>query len=182
MSNKQSNYPTAQMNRSVQQADGFIADTVSCISELAACGKPKDAAELKRRIGQYFDFCADRNFRPGIESLSLALGVNRTTFWHWCNSEYGVSEEWADVCKQARQSIVAFVEAAANSGHLSPPIAIFSLKNLANWKDTVSFEDVTPLSEERQRALDFDNLSAYRLPVLEDESDPERQSSESNSM
>lgn len=178
MSNKQSNYPPAQMNRSVQQADGFIADTVSCISELAACGKPKDTEELKERIGQYFDFCADRNFRPGIESLSLALGVNRTTFWHWCNSEYGVSEEWADVCKQARQSIVAFVEAAANSGHLSPPIAIFSLKNLANWKDTVSFEDVTPISEEKQRELDFQRLSAYRLPVLEE--DPENSDTDSD--
>lgn len=161
MSNKQSNYPTAQMNRSIQQTDGFIADTVHSISELATYGKPENEEQLKERIKQYFDFCADNNFRPGVESLSLALGVDRVTYWRWCNGEIRVSQEWAESCRLARQSIVAFVEAAANSGHLSPPIAIFSLKNLANWKDTISFEDATPHSDEKNQFLIVDDLPMF---------------------
>lgn len=171
MGNKNSNYPPAQMTRRLEKADGFISDTVSCISELARFGKPETEDELKERIHQYFSFCADKNFRPGIESLALALGVDRVTYWRWCNMDIHVSQEWSDICKSARQSIVAFIEASANSGHLSPPIAIFALKNLANWKDTISFEDANPMSEERQRKMDFDKLSAYRLSVLE--SDPD---------
>lgn len=162
MSNFKSNYPQAQISRNVREAEGFIADTVHSITELTAHGKPENEEQLRERIQKYFEFCATNNFRPGVESLSLALGVNRTTFWHWCNSEFGVSEEWADICKIARQSIIAFVEAAANSGHLSPPIAIFSLKNLANWKDTVSFEDITPDVSEKKNGL-----SVADLPILE---------------
>lgn len=168
MSNKESNFPTAQFTRSVQKESGFISSTVHSIAELASYGKPESEEELKQRIQQFFDFCADNDFRPGVEALALSLGVNRTTFWHWCNQDYGVSEEWADICRIARQSIVAFVEAAANSGHLSPPIAIFSLKNLANWKDTVSFEDITPESDSKRGKMNYYGISAYRLPVLEE--------------
>lgn len=178
MSNSISNFPPAQMDRSLKKTEGFISDTVTCISELAKFGKPQNEEQLKERIKQYFDFCANNDFRPGIESLALALGCDRITYWRWCNQNIGVSKEWSDICKVARQSIVAFIEASANSGHLSPPIAIFALKNLANWKDTVSFEDVTPISEEKQRELDFQRLSAYRLPVLEE--DPENSDTDSD--
>lgn len=173
MSNNISNYPQARLTREIEKSGEFVHDTVSsisCISELAINGKPKDEAELRDRISRFFDFCSKNQFRPGIEALSLALGVNRTTFWHWCNSEYGVSDEWADICKLARQSIIAFVEASANSGHLSPPIAIFSLKNLANWKDTLSFEDLTP-EPEKEKRVGFNNLSSYRLSPTEESED-----------
>lgn len=144
MGNNSSNFPQAKMTREIQSADGFVKDTVSCITELAQFGKPKDEEELKQRIKQYFDFCADSGFRPCVESLALSLGVDRTTFWRWCNQDIRVSDEWSNTCKKARQAIIAFIESSAISGHLSPPIAIFALKNLANWKDTISFEDATP--------------------------------------
>ena len=161
MSNKQSNYPTAQMNRSIEQADGFISNTVTCISELTNLGKPKNEEELKERIRKYFEFCADNSFRPGIESLALALGVDRVTYWRWCNQDIHVSSEWSDICKVARQSIIAFTEAAANSGHLSPPIAIFALKNIANYKDAISFEDTTPTLQERRYGRNYSDLPMY---------------------
>jgi hypothetical protein len=161
MSNKESNYPTAQANRELQKANGFIFDTVSCIAELANLGKPNDEEELKERIRMYFDFCKRNSFRPGIESLALSLGVDRSTFWRWCNRETNVSLEWTKACKVARQSIVAFTEASATSGHLSPPIAIFILKNVAGYKDSISFEDTA------QNNTVFNAVSARDLPVLE---------------
>ena len=37
--------------------------------------------ELRERIDQYFDFCATKGFRPGIETLCLALGgISRQSF------------------------------------------------------------------------------------------------------
>ncbi len=161
ISNKESNYPTAQANRQLQNQKGFVSDTVRSIMTISKGQKPKSEEELKERIAEYFNFCAASDFKPGIESLSLSLGIDRTTFWRWCNQELGVSESWSDTCKQARQAIVAFVEACANSGHLSPPIAIFSLKNLANWKDSISFEDVTPFSEARRMPRNYTNLPMF---------------------
>lgn len=144
MSNSVSNYPTQKIKTELQKTPGFVSDTVNSIMEISKGTKPRNETELQERITEYFSFCASHDFKPGIESLALSLGVDRTTFWRWCNAENGVSDDWCNICKTARQGIVAFVEACANSGHLSPPIAIFSLKNLANWKDTVSFEDITP--------------------------------------
>lgn len=166
MSNKSSNFPQAKITREIQSANGFVKKTVSCITELAQYGKPRNEEELKQRIRQYFDFCADSEFRPCVESLALSLGVDRSTFWRWCNRDIDVSEEWSDICKVARQSIVAFIESSAISGHLSPPIAIFALKNLANWKDTISFEDATPKDSSKHRYKDY-----MDLPMFEESED-----------
>ena len=165
MSNKESNYPTAQASRELQKANGFIYDTLGGISAMTSMEKPQNEEELKERIKMYFDYCKNNSFRPGIESLSLALGVDRSTFWRWCNRETNVSLEWARTCKVARQSIVAFTEASAISGHLSPPVAIFILKNVAGYKDSVSFEDTT-----QNNAL-CNVLIARDLPVLKSEGD-----------
>ncbi|MBO4913360.1 MAG: hypothetical protein J5504_11625 [Butyrivibrio sp.] len=165
MSNKESNYPTAQASRELQKADGFITDTIDFIKVLAGMRKPSNEKELKERIEMYFDFCKNNSIRPGIESLSLSLGIDRSSFWRWCNRETNVSLEWANTCKIARQSIVAFTEASAISGHLSPPVAIFILKNVAGYKDAVSFEDAT------QNNAICNVLIARDLPVLKGEGD-----------
>ena len=161
MANHESNYPTERMKRELQNKQGFVGDTVRSIMEISKGTKPRNEEELQARIADYFSFCADNDFKPGIESLALSLGVDRTTFWRWCNGENGVSAEWCNVCKVARQGIVAFIEACANSGHLSPPIAIFSLKNLANWKDTVSFEDVSPSKNDGKPMLSLSDLPLF---------------------
>ncbi|WP_026667180.1 terminase small subunit [Butyrivibrio sp. AE2005] len=163
--NRESNFPTAQASRELQKVDGFISDTLGGISAMASMEKPQSEGELKERIKMYFDYCKNNSFRPGVESLSLALGVDRSTFWRWCNRETNVSLEWAKTCKIARQSIVAFTEASAISGHLSPPVAIFILKNIAGYKDSVSFEDAT-----QNNAL-CNVLIARDLPVLKSEGD-----------
>lgn len=161
MSNSVSNYPTQKIKTELQKSPGFVSDTVHSIMEISKGTKPRTEKELQDRITAYFSFCADNDFKPGIESLALSLGVDRTTFWRWCNAENGVSAEWCNICKVARQGIVAFIEACANSGHLSPPIAIFSLKNLANWKDTVSFEDITPSSKDSNVLITIDDIPKF---------------------
>lgn len=142
MSNSVSNFPQAQATRSLD-GTSFVSESVSCIMELGKAGKPQNIDELKERIALYFRFCEERAYRPGIESLSLALGTNRVQFWRWCGED-AKDTEWRDVCQKARQAIVAFTEAALTSGHLSPPIGIFLMKNIADYRDAVSFEDITP--------------------------------------
>lgn len=150
-------YPNSQVDDAVQ-AD-FVENTVSCLMELSNQGIPKDTDELKKRIAGYFSFCADRGMRPGIESLSLALSTSRQNFWCWCQGKYKDSE-WQEVCQQARQIIISFLECASLQGRLNPATSIFLLKNWANYADTVTLET----GETQQKAA----LAASSLPRLSD--------------
>lgn len=163
MSNSQSNYPPAKATRELSEAGDFTSTTINSLIELSNLGRPKNTDELRQRINYYFSFCSNKNFKLGIESLSLSLGISRATFWNWCNGQ-GVSDEWSDICKQARQCVVAFFESATVSGRISPPVGIFCLKNLASWKDTISFEDANPKATDQEHTL-----KATMLPKLESE-------------
>lgn len=155
MSNKNSNFPTNQLNR---LPEGTSAEIVSCLMELSGKGRPKTEQELKNRITEYFNFCAARDFRPGVESLALALGTTRTSLWNWCRQE-GCSAEWAEICKQAKQTVLVFLEQCNLTGKLNPASAIFYLKNWGNYVDTLSLENVTDTPERRA-------LTAAELPKL----------------
>lgn len=164
MSNKISNYPTAQAARVLSEESGdFTKDTINSILALGQKGKPRNETELKERINDFFSFCSQRNIKPGIEAISLSLGVTRATFWNWTNG-IGVSGEWQDICVIAKQSIIAFIEAAALSGKLNPATSIFILKNVGNYKDSYSFEEANPQPTDHDRIL-----KATMLPKLESE-------------
>lgn len=156
-----SNYPTARLSQEIEENPDFVADTIESLSELAKLGKPLTTEELEIRINKYFQFCGEHGCRCGIESLALCLGVDRSTFWRWCGSDCGKGDRWSEICQRARQFIVSFTEQAMISGKLSPPVAIFSMKNLAGWKDAISFEDSTPRTMETTQTI-----SAQELPRL----------------
>lgn len=146
-------------NTKLSMIDGqeFVSETIGSLRELSEMGKPQTLVELEARINAYFDFCAERNLRPGIEALALALSVTRTTLWLWCRGE-NCSREWSEVCTHARQLIVAFLEAANMAGKINPASAIFALKNWANYSDTVQYEIVPRQAN--------NTLTANELPTL----------------
>lgn len=156
MANSKSNYPPAQLSN---LPDGFTTETVHCLRELASQGKPETLSDLKNRIDNYFMFCENNDFRPGIESISLALGVSRVTFWKWCNSD-GCSAEWAKVCEIAKQFVLTFLEQATFKGKINPASSIFYFKNWGNYRDSISFDEAIPINNTRQvlTAADLPNL------------------------
>lgn len=156
MANKKSNFPTNQLNN---LAENVCSQTVSCLRELSERGKPSTVDELKERIDEYFLFCEENDFRPGIESLCLSLGVSRTTLWNWCNGS-GCNQEWSEVCQKAKQFILTFLEQVSLSGRLNPASSIFFLKNWGNYKDSISFDEATPETATRRE------LTVADLPKL----------------
>lgn len=140
--NKDSNYPSPLADRTLSGQE-YTGETVRSLADLSSLGIPQNETELRQRINDFFSFCAEHNLRPGIESLSLALGVSRVSFWQWCRSDSNKSHEWVELCRTAKQLIISFTEQAAISGHISPPVGIFLLKNLASYRDTISFEDIS---------------------------------------
>lgn len=156
MANRNSNYPSNQLKN---LPENFCSETVHSLRELTNQGKPESIIELKNRINSYFEFCEQHDFRPGIESLCLALSVSRQTLWKWCNGK-GCTGEWTEECRIAKQFILTFLEQATLKGKVNPASSIFYLKNWADYKDSISFDEAIPISSTRQA------LTAEQLPKL----------------
>lgn len=149
-------------NSSLSNLDGetFVSETVGSLMELAGRGIPKDSTDLRQRIHEYFMFCEERQMRPSIENLCLALGTSRQNFWNWCNGSniQTRDSEWQELCVQARQVVICFLETAHLAGRINPASAIFLLKNWAGYRDSVELETV---KSQTGRAL-----TANDLPTL----------------
>lgn len=129
---KVNNSPTGELRK----LDGteFVGQTVDCILELHKMGRPQTDEECEERIEQFFRFCADHNYRPGIESLATALGTTRQNLNLWENGVH-CSQERAEMIKQAKQIVATFIEAASLNGKINPVSAIFYSKNWFGYSD-----------------------------------------------
>ena len=139
-----------------------ISEEKGCggLAELGARGVPRDEAELSERIKAYFQWCEVSGNLPGIEALSLALGISRITFWRWCNGKTEQSPEWRRICENAKQYIVTALETAAARGEINPVYAIFLLKNYG-YSDREDFETKAGQDTDERRTL-----TAADLPRL----------------
>ena len=45
----------------------------------------KEPAQVKERIGQYLEICAEDDMKPSVAGMALAFGVHRKTLWAWAN-------------------------------------------------------------------------------------------------
>ena len=135
---RKSNYPTTELSE--LSGSGFASETIGSLMDLSEKGIPKSDAELSERVTEYFTFCKERDHRPGVESLCLALATSRQNFWKWCNGDGGKSDAWRDTCLRARQLIFAFLEAAGTAGKLNPSTLIWLQKNWCGYSDSVTVD------------------------------------------
>ncbi len=142
MGRRKNNYPEGQLDDLGNADPNFVSTTVYNLKQLYKMDKPESDAELEDRIQFYFDFCESTQMRPGIESLSLCLGVNRTTVFRWGNG-IGCSERRMNAINKAKNVINSFLEQSLAQGKISPPSGIFLLKNWCGYKDENSIEITT---------------------------------------
>lgn len=116
------------------------------LNELNSLGRVQSDQDVSDRIDAYFNICGQRGMRPGIESLALALGVDRTTIYRWRKGN-GCSPERERTIKQATQYIFAFLESLGLSGQLNPASYIWTTKQWMNYKDGQGFGDTVPTVE-----------------------------------
>ena len=115
---------------------GMITDT---IYSLRAKGKCETDAEVQTRIESYFQACRDASIRPGIESLCACLNISRQTLWNWCAGN-GCTQARQEMAQNAKQLINGVLEEMSLNGLISPPTAIFLMKNWMHYKDSVEIE------------------------------------------
>lgn len=156
---KANNYPSVRQDTDLNGVE-WTGTAIQSIRELSERGKPKSIEELQERFDDFFDFCQAKNLRPGVELMACALNIDRRTFWTWCEGARG--KEWGDVCRNAKQLLIGFMEQAGLSAHLNPATFIFVMKNLASWKDAISFDEAPPLRDSEIRG----EVEYPVLPVL----------------
>ena len=130
------NFQTGQLNEVPAE---FMKSTVVSLRQLYDKGKPETDKEVEERIDEYFQFCEDSSIRPGIESLSVALSVTRTTLWNW-EQGIGCSTRRQELISKAKAFITAFLEQLMLSNKIYPGSGCFFFKNWAGYRDAVSVE------------------------------------------
>lgn len=102
--------------------------------------EPSDNEELKRRIQKAIEYCKETDVRLGVETLCLAVGVSRQTFWRWsCGVD--CSKERQEIVLQAKQLIAGTLEQMHLQGRLNPVSAIFLSKNWMGYTDKYEVEN-----------------------------------------
>ena len=96
----------------------------------------KDPKAVAERIDYYFEFCANRQKKPTVEGLSLALGVTRQALFVWENKD----DERGAIVRQAKALLNALLIDWGIEGRVNPVTMIFLSKNNHGYKDNVQIE------------------------------------------
>ena len=97
----------------------------------------KEPEQVKERIGQYFQICAEDDMKPSVAGMALAFGVDRKTLWCWCNgvdSAY-IPAESRTTLKKAYYFLNAQMENYMQNGKINPVAGIFLMKNNMGYVD-----------------------------------------------
>lgn len=136
----------SKQNFPPQQIDNidpdFVVDTIDkvmLLSRMNELGKPESNEALKQRINDYFCWCRDCGVRPGVEGISTALGIHRSTFYRWSKG-IDCDQERFEIVRSAKGLIDTYLEICATSGKLNPPVAIFLMKNYLGYEDSLTIE------------------------------------------
>lgn len=130
---------------------------IHSLKELYDMGRPETNSELQDRIDMFFEFCENSNIRPGIQTLCTSLHISRTTLFRWANGENCDSER-QEIIQTAKSFIDSFLEQVTLSGHVSPPVGIFLLKNWCSYKDTISIEESTPKNDIKRNLVSREEM------------------------
>ena len=76
MANRKSNWPTAQQP---DMNPVEMSEAVALMNSIRDRTRPKTDEELEQRVGEFFQWCVDKDVRPGVELLALSLGTTRQT-------------------------------------------------------------------------------------------------------
>lgn len=92
-----------------------------------------DVEQIRDRIALYFNYCAEKGIRPGMEGMALALHTTRRTLERWVAGT--MRPELQDTIIQAKQMLAAYLEYVSLNGQIFPATAIFLMKNWFGYKD-----------------------------------------------
>lgn len=157
---------TEQLNT----ANAIIASTLLTLT----IPKPdmNDVQEVKKSVALYFQTCAEKNVRPAISGICVALGITRQQFLEACETgqltyRYAPSaiplpsDTWQFLV-DIRSNYAAMIESFLETNMIHPSAGIFLLKNNCGYQDEITHNynvnktsvDLSALAEKYAKELE----------------------------
>ena len=133
MSNLKSNFPNAQQP-SVKP--GETGKLVGNIEQLRAMPAVREPDAIRERVKWFFEWCSERDIRPGVELLALSLGCTRQTLLNWQRE----GSDRGHIIDAAKQVIAALTEQWGLTNALNVAAFCFIMKNNYGYQDSVTIE------------------------------------------
>lgn len=157
---------TEQLNT----ANAIIASTLLTLT----IPKPdmNDVQEVKKSVALYFQTCAEKNVRPAISGICVALGITRQQFLEACEtgqltyryspSAIALPNDTWQFLVDIRSNYAAMIESFLETGMIHPSAGIFLLKNNCGYQDEITHNynvnktsvDLSALAEKYAKELE----------------------------
>ena len=128
--NPKSNFPNAQQPALKPEEMGGMVATMEELRELPKINT-NDPDELESRVRYFFEWCTEKQLRPGVELMALCIGTSRQNLWKW--EQAGGKK--GEIVGRAKQVIAALLEQWSICGKINPATSCFLLKNHFGYKD-----------------------------------------------
>jgi hypothetical protein len=98
----------------------------------------RNPEQLRGRVLEYFQLCADHDMKPGVAAIGLAIGLDRRRMWEIrSGSERNatIPPECKDIINSVYDSLEALWESYMINGKINPVSGIFLGKNNFGYQD-----------------------------------------------
>lgn len=97
----------------------------------------RNPEQLRTRVAEYFQLCADHDMKPGVAAVGLAIGMDRRRLWEIRNGIKNISipQECKDIIISVYDSLEVLWEGYMSSGKINPVSGIFLAKNNFGYQD-----------------------------------------------
>lgn len=128
--NPKSNFPNAQQPTVEPEEMGMMVSAMEELRELPKINT-NDPEAIEERVTYFFEWCTEKQLRPGVELLALCLGTSRQNLWKW--EQTGGAK--GEIVERAKQVIAALLEQWSICGKINPATSCFLFKNHFGYRD-----------------------------------------------
>lgn len=127
----------------------------------------RDPEQLRGRVFEYFQLCADHDMKPGVAAVGLAIGLDRRRLWEIRSGNHcrvtGIPQECMDIINEVYDSLEVLWEGYMANGKINPVSGIFLGKNNFGYTDKQEYV-VTPNTLSQETSPDVIEAKYDELP------------------
>lgn len=125
----------------------------------------KDPQQLRNRVIEYFQLCAEHDMKPGVAAVGLAIGLDRRRLWEIRSGTKNVvmPQECKDIVNSVYDSLEVLWEGYMTSGKINPVSGIFLAKNNFGYQDKQEYV-VTPNTMSQETPVEVIEAKYDALP------------------
>ena len=98
----------------------------------------RNPEQLRKRVLEYFQLCADHDMKPGVAAVGLAIGMDRRRLWEIRSGgdvRVVIPQECKDIINSVYDSLEVLWEGYMANGKINPVSGIFLAKNNFGYQD-----------------------------------------------